>query len=78
VAVATAQAILAIRYFGWRGAGVAVLTAGLALGAIYGGFHYAVDVIAGVGVGSLVTAAALLVNRVVRTAPVQANASAPT
>lgn len=78
VAVATAQAILGIRYFGWRGAIVGVLTAGLGLGAVYGGFHYAVDVLAGAVLGIMVTVGALLVNRLARSLRVQANASAPT
>ena len=33
------------------GAGLSVLTTLLAFGAVYGGFHYAIDVIAGAGVG---------------------------
>lgn len=78
VAVATAQSILAIRYFGARGAIVGVLTVGLAIGAVYGGFHYAVDVLAGLALGAVVTTVAMLVSRVLRSMPAQANASAPT
>ena len=51
VAVAVAQSILAIRYFGVRGAPIPIVTAGLAVGAIYGGFHYAIDVVAGAVLG---------------------------
>jgi membrane-associated phospholipid phosphatase len=42
---------------------VAVLAAGLALGAVYGGYHYAVDVLAGVATGLLAFAAARLIVR---------------
>ena len=51
VAVSVAQSILAVRYFGRRGSLIGVVTVGLALGAVYGGFHYAIDVVAGVVVG---------------------------
>ncbi len=78
VAVATAQAILGIRYFGWRSAIITVLTVGLGIGAVYGGFHYAVDVLAGAALGILVTTVALLVNRAARSLTPQAKASAPT
>ena len=36
------------RRVGWI---VAVLTVGLSIGAVYGGFHYAVDIVAGALVG---------------------------
>jgi membrane-associated phospholipid phosphatase len=52
VAVSVAQSILAIRYFGARGSVIAIVTLGLALGAVYGGFHYAIDVVAGAAVGA--------------------------
>lgn len=51
VAVAVAQSVLAIRYFGAKGSFVAVASVGLGLGAVYGGFHYAIDVIAGALLG---------------------------
>jgi len=76
VAVAVAQSILAIRYFGARGWFVAVATVGLALGAVYGGFHYAVDVIAGALLGGIVAGAGIWVVR--RHGTRQANATAPT
>jgi membrane-associated phospholipid phosphatase len=59
VAVSVAQSILAVRYFGPRGAVIAVLTLGLALGAVYGGFHYAVDVVAGALLGACTAALGL-------------------
>ena len=59
VAVAVVQAVLAWR-FRLRGAAViGVLTAGLAAGAVYGGFHYAVDVLAGAATGVVVAFLAL-------------------
>lgn len=52
VAVSVTQSILALHYFGAkRGAIVAALSTGLALGAVYGGFHYAIDVGAGALLG---------------------------
>jgi membrane-associated phospholipid phosphatase len=67
--------MLALRFFGARGAIVAVVTTGLALGAIYGGFHYAIDVVAGavLGIGAAMAGLGLT-----RSIPVQANAIAPT
>ena len=49
VAAALVAAICALRFQRDVGVVVAVLTAGLALGAVYGGYHYAVDVLAGIG-----------------------------
>ena len=59
VAVSVTQAILTIRYFGRRGAVVAVAAALLSAGAVYGGFHYAVDVLAGAFTGVACTALGL-------------------
>ena len=74
VAVAVTQALLAFRYFGRKGVILASLTFGLALGAVYGGFHYAVDVITGLVIGCVITPLGLLsVKR-----RDQANATAPT
>jgi membrane-associated phospholipid phosphatase len=78
VAVAVTQSILAIRYFGRRGLVVAALTVALALGAVYGGFHYAIDVLAGLDVGLLVAVAGLQCIERKRVRAVHANASAPT
>ena len=75
VAVAVAQSVLAARFFGRRAWIIALPTAGLAGGAVYGGFHYAVDVIAGAALGAL---AAWLGLRVAGRAGAQPNASAPT
>jgi membrane-associated phospholipid phosphatase len=75
VAVACAQSVLAVRFFGARGAVVAVVTVGLALGAIYGGFHYAIDVVAGAVLG---VAAAMTGLALTRSPRAQTNAIAPT
>ena len=77
VAVAAAQTVLACRVFGARGAFVGVIAAGLALGAVYGGFHYAVDVIAGALLGLGTAVGGLRVMRALLPSP-QAKAIAPT
>lgn len=51
VGVSVAQTLLTIRYLPRLAPLVALMTIGLALGAIYGGFHYATDVAAGVLLG---------------------------
>lgn len=78
VAVAVTQSLLAFRYFGVAGAPVAMLAVGLALGAVYGGFHYAIDVMAGAALGAVVTAVGLGAMRLAAARAVHANASAPT
>ena len=79
VAVATTQSILAVIYFGRRGLVAGIVSGLLALGAIYGGFHYAVDVIAGAAVGGIIAAIGLSATRAVgRSRARYANATAPT
>lgn len=78
VAIAVTQSILALRYFGTRGLIIVALTLGLALGAVYGGFHYAIDVLAGAVFGILLTFAALARANLMRARSAQANANAPT
>ena len=53
VAVATTQFIMVVRYQPSLSFLVFAISLGLAVGAVYGGFHYAVDVLAGVAVGTL-------------------------
>ena len=77
VAVAVAQSILALRYYGRRGLVIAALSAGLALGAVYGGFHYAIDILVGAPFGALTCHAGLRLAAALRRRA-QANASAPT
>ena len=78
VAVATAQTILAWRYFRLRGLVLLPLSTGLALGAVYGGFHYAIDVITGVVFGGLLALTGLEIFVLIDRANAQANATAPT
>jgi len=61
VAVIVAQALMALRYQRWTGWAITLLSGGLAIGAVYGGFHYAVDIVAGVGVGVAAYAIALAI-----------------
>jgi membrane-associated phospholipid phosphatase len=42
---------------------VTLLTVGLALGAVYGGFHYAIDALAGAGFGAALAACAPALRR---------------
>lgn len=63
VAVATTQSVLAIHYFGKAGLAVALLTVGLAAGAVYGGFHYAIDTLVGAALGFLIAVAGVRVMR---------------
>lgn len=69
VAVAVTQTILAYRYVGLAaGTIIGVLTLLLATGAVYGGFHYAVDIMVGAAFGGSLTALALaILSRVTRT-----------
>ncbi|MGH7678158.1 MAG: phosphatase PAP2 family protein [Gemmatimonadaceae bacterium] len=79
VAVSVAQSLLAWRYLGAQGLPIAVLSAGLALGAVYGGFHYGVDVIAGAVLGTAIAVSWIAVTHTrSRDVPIHANATAPT
>jgi membrane-associated phospholipid phosphatase len=75
VAVATTQSVIAFVFFGRRGLVVGLLTVLLGLGAVYGGFHYLIDVVAGAAYG---LALAALGFAALRVRARQANASAPT
>jgi membrane-associated phospholipid phosphatase len=58
VGVSVAQTLVVWRYLPRLTPVFALLTLGLALGAIYGGFHYATDAVAGVMLGCVAFAAA--------------------
>jgi membrane-associated phospholipid phosphatase len=58
VGVSVAQTVIAWRYAPRLMPITAILTLGLAFGAVYGGFHYATDAVAGVVLGVAVVAAA--------------------
>ena len=78
VAVTVTQCVLAVRYFGARGGLLLPLATALALGAVYGGFHYGIDVVGGAAYGVLVGAVGIRVSTwATRNAPRQANATAP-
>ena len=62
VAAALVAAICAFRFQRRVGVVVAALTVGLALGAVYGGYHYAVDVLAGAGTAVVAVTAARALN----------------
>jgi membrane-associated phospholipid phosphatase len=51
VAVATVQAVLAFRWSARTGLLLCALTSCLGIGAVYGGFHYGIDVLAGALLG---------------------------
>jgi membrane-associated phospholipid phosphatase len=58
VGVSVAQTLVVLRFLPRWAPLIGALTLGLALGAIYGGFHYAIDAVAGALLGVLVYAAA--------------------
>jgi membrane-associated phospholipid phosphatase len=58
VGVSVTQTLLAVRFMPRLALPIALLTAGLAFGAIYGGFHYAIDAAAGLVLGVIVFFAA--------------------
>jgi membrane-associated phospholipid phosphatase len=58
VGVSVAQTLVVWRYLPRLAPVFALATLGLALGAIYGGFHYAIDAMAGVALGALAFALA--------------------
>ncbi len=64
VGVAFAQTALAARYLPRLAPWLALLSTGLAVGAVYGGFHYATDAVAGLVLGLAVVASAPKLARV--------------
>jgi membrane-associated phospholipid phosphatase len=58
VGVSLAQTLIAWRWLRPLSIPLAILTTGLALGAIFGGFHYAIDAIAGAMLGAIMVASA--------------------
>jgi membrane-associated phospholipid phosphatase len=77
VAAAIAASYCALRYQRKIGYVAAVLTVGLALGAIYGGLHYATDIIAGTGVGFVAILIARRLERAPAAQPVASVKGAP-
>lgn len=62
-AVAVIQTVNALRFMPRAAPLLGVITAGICAAAVYGGFHYAVDMAAGVAVGALVAWLAPVVRR---------------
>jgi membrane-associated phospholipid phosphatase len=54
MAVMAAQALMALRWQRRAGIGVSVIAVLVGLGAVYGGFHYATDIVAGALLGALI------------------------
>lgn len=54
VAVAVAQVVLAVQRRSRLAPVIGIVTIGLSAGAVYGGFHYAVDIVAGTLVGGVI------------------------
>lgn len=67
VAVATTQALVALAYQRRVGIATTIVAVLLAVGAVYGGFHYGVDVLVGATLGLLVTQSVLVYSRGPRT-----------
>jgi PAP2 superfamily len=63
VAVAAAQSVMALCWQRRIGMATSIATVALAIGAVYGGFHYGVDVAAGAVIGVMVGAAAVALQR---------------
>ncbi len=63
VGVSVAQCVNVARFMPWLLVPVLVLTAGLAVGAVYGGFHYGVDATAGLLLGLLAAFLAPMLRR---------------
>jgi membrane-associated phospholipid phosphatase len=63
VAVATVQTILAFRWSTRTGLLLCALTSCLGIGAVYGGFHYGIDVLAGALLGLAIGLALLFAHR---------------
>jgi membrane-associated phospholipid phosphatase len=76
VGVAVAQTITAWRYYRRLVPILALLTIGLACGAVYGGFHYATDALAGAALGGAASLVApLLYRRVAAPGPASPDAA---
>ena len=65
VAASVVAALYALRFQRTLGIAIVVLTAGMMVGAVYGGYHYAVDVIAGLVTGLLSAAIARAVEHAI-------------
>jgi membrane-associated phospholipid phosphatase len=76
VAASVVASLCALRFQPRLGAVVALLTAGLTLGTVYGGFHYGVDALAGLIVGAVSWLVAVTVWRALSTPGAQSATAA--
>jgi membrane-associated phospholipid phosphatase len=60
MAVSTAQALMALRWQPRAGIVVTVIALLVGFGAVYGGFHYGIDVVAGAALGLFIAAATII------------------
>ena len=63
VAASVVASVCALRFQRVLGVAVAVLTAGICFGAVYGGYHYAVDIVAGLATGAVALLVAITLER---------------
>jgi membrane-associated phospholipid phosphatase len=77
VAVATVQSVMMLRHHRAAGVVVSIASLLLALGAVYGGFHYGIDVLAGAVAGGLIATATVLASARLAGAPLPAGPSQP-
>ena len=75
MAVSVVQTVLAFRWQPRVGAILALVSVLVGLGAVYGGFHYGVDIIAGAVLGVVVGFAVLCCGAVIGTTPTRLNAN---
>jgi membrane-associated phospholipid phosphatase len=71
VGVAMAQTVIAFKLLPRFAPVLAVMTVLLAVGAVYGGFHYAIDATAGAALGAIVALAGLRLDARLRPGPVR-------
>jgi membrane-associated phospholipid phosphatase len=70
VGVSVTQTLITLRLIPGLAPVIALLTIGLSIGAVYGGFHYAIDAVAGLALGAIIFFAARpLYHALSRTAP---------
>jgi membrane-associated phospholipid phosphatase len=65
VAASVVAGICALRFQRALGVAILIVTAGMMVGAVYGGYHYAVDVIAGLAMGLVAAAIARTAERAI-------------
>lgn len=69
VAASLVASVCALRFQRPLGVVIGLLTAGVSLGAVYGGYHYAIDIVAGLVTGAVALAIALMLEDRVTSVP---------